>query len=200
MMTNAPAKQLWRDVPVPKTPVTVYEALHHRRMAWKFQDRPVPHEALERMLATAVWAPNHRLTEPWRFVVLEKDTPLRRRVADLAHQGVLEADPRRATAYRAKITDPPVLIYAYSVRGPNEEATRENYAAVVCALHNVGLAGVAEGIAVTWETGGVTRVPGLGDALGAAADWDMVAMASAGYPDEPSNSARTPATHFVRWA
>ena len=72
--TNA-EKLLWSQVPVPQTNVSVYEALHGRRMAWKFKGTDVPREALDRMLATAIWAPNHRLTEPWRFFVMEKGTP-----------------------------------------------------------------------------------------------------------------------------
>ena len=43
-------------------------------MSWAFQDRPGAKEVVERMLSTAVWAPNHRLTEPWRFFVVNKDS------------------------------------------------------------------------------------------------------------------------------
>jgi hypothetical protein len=64
---------------IPSTEVSIYRALYTRRMAWKFKDEPVPREAIERMLDVAVWAPNHRLTEPWRFFVLEKGSAARRR-------------------------------------------------------------------------------------------------------------------------
>ena len=47
---------------IPDTKVTVYEALFQRRMSWAFQDRPVDKEVVERLLSTAIWAPNHRLT------------------------------------------------------------------------------------------------------------------------------------------
>jgi nitroreductase len=170
-------------------------------MAWKFQDDPVPREVVQRMLDVAVWAPNHRLTEPWRFFVLEKDSPARRLVAQLAHDFALEHSnlPDRALATRHKVLDPPVVIYVYCIQGTNEEVSRENYAAVCCAVQNIALAGVAEGLAVTWETGGATRHPELKETLGAEPDWALVAMLSIGVPAEAAASRRTPGSNFVWW-
>jgi nitroreductase len=186
---------------IPRTRVSVYQALYDRRMAWKFKDEPVPREAIERMLDAAVWAPNHRLTEPWRFFVLEKGSVARQRAADLAYDFALQRnnDSVRAERARQTVLEPPVLVYVYCVPGPNEEVTRENYAAVCCAVQNISLAGVAEGLAVTWETGGPTRHPNLREALGAAEDWIMVAMLSIGVPVEAPSSRRTPVGEFVRW-
>jgi nitroreductase len=189
-------------ITIPATPVTVYEALYHRRMAWRFKDQPVPREAVERMLQAAVWAPNHRLTEPWRFFVLVKGSETRKKVAELAYQYALQRsnNPARAEAARQVVLDPPLVIYAYCVPGPNEEVTRENYAAVCCAAHNVSLAGVAEGLAVTWETGGITRHPKLQETLGAEPDWTLAVMLSVGVPAETPDSRRTPVSSFVTWS
>lgn len=52
--------------------VTVLEAIRGRRNVREFLDRPVSRAAIERLLEAARWAPNHRLTYPWRFFVLEK--------------------------------------------------------------------------------------------------------------------------------
>lgn len=196
-----PARTSAEEVTIPEAEVSVYEALYRRRMAWQFKDRPVPREVLERMLATAVWAPNHRLTEPWRFFVLEKGSEARNKAADLAYEFSMERNnnPARAEAARRAVLDPPVVIYVYCVPGPNDEVTKENYGAVCCAAHNVSLAGVAEGLAVTWETGGVTRHPKLRQVLGAQADWQMAVMLSIGVPAEPPSSSRTAVTHFVKW-
>jgi nitroreductase len=157
---------------IPHTQVSVYQALYDRRMAWKFKDEPVPKEAIERMLDAAVWAPNHRLTEPWRFFVLEKGSVARQKAADLAYEFALQRnnDPIRAERARQAVLEPPVLVYVYCVPGPHEEVSRENYAAVCCAVQNISLAGVAEGLAVTWETGGPTRHPNLRAILGPAED------------------------------
>jgi nitroreductase len=187
---------------IPSTQVSVYQALYGRRMAWKFKDEPVPREAIQRMLDAAVWAPNHRLTEPWRFFVLQNESTMRNQVADLAYSLALERSNNevRAQAARQKVLDPPIVIYVYCVPGPNEEVTLENYGAVCCAVQNISLAGVAEGLSVTWETGGPTRHPNLKGTLGAAEDWIMVAMLSIGCPVETPSSRRTPVGEFARWS
>jgi nitroreductase len=181
--------------------VGVYQAIYGRRMAWEFEDSPVSTSAIERMLDAAVWAPNHRLTEPWRFFVLQKDSPERLQAAELARETVLErsGDSRRAEAASQMVLDPPYVVYVYCVPGDNEDQTRENYAAVCCAVQNMALAGVAEGLSVTWETGGVTRAPGLKPLLGADEEWALATMLSIGVPGERTSSRRTPASQFARW-
>ena len=189
------------EVDIPVTNVSIYEALYRRRMSWRFNDDPIQREAVKRMLEAAVWAPNHRLTEPWRFFVLEKGTEGRRKVAHLAYQFSMQRNnnPTRAEAARREVLEPPVVIYLYCVPGPNEEGTQENYAAVCCAAHNMSLAGVAEGLAVTWETGGLTRDPNLREVLGAEEDWTLAVMLSIGVPAESNKPLRTPVARFVRW-
>ena len=182
-------------------PLSVYHAIYARRSAWKFSAEPVGLMAIERMLDAAIWAPNHRLTEPWRFFVLEQDSPVRAKAAELAAEYQMQrtGDQRRADAARQKVMDPPIVIYVYNVPGPAEEATRENYASVCIAVHNISLAGAAEGLAVTWETGGVTRHPGLKELLGADESWEMATMLLIGHPGEHPVSRRSPASKAVTW-
>ena len=48
----------------------ISEAITQRRSIKRYSDRPVSREEVETVLAAAVLAPNHRLTQPWRFYVL----------------------------------------------------------------------------------------------------------------------------------
>lgn len=182
-------------------PLSVYHAIYSRRSAWRFSSEPVDRMAIERMLDAAVWAPNHRLTEPWRFFVLEPGSRARTAAAELAAEFQLErsGDPRRAAAARQKVLDPPVVMYIYAVPGADDAATRENYASVCIAAHNISLAGAAEGLAVTWETGGATRHPGLKALLGAEKSWDLATMLLIGHPGEHPVSRRSPASGFTHW-
>ena len=195
------AKLAVDQITVPGTDVSVYQALYQRRMAWQFKDEAVPKGAVERMLEAAVWAPNHRLTEPWRFFVVDAASPLRQTLGDQAYEVSMErrGDPKRADASRKSVLDAPLLIYVYCVPGPDDETTQENYASVCCAAHNISLAGVAEGLAVTWETGGATRHAKLKETLGAGEDWVLATMLSIGVPAESPASSRTPVANFVRW-
>ena len=199
-MTSTSGKVVWHQAEVPETAVSVYEALYKRRMSWTFQDKPVPRDALDRMLNAAVWAPNHRLNEPWRFFVIPKESPTRERVADTVYNAlVAQWNERRATPYREKIMDPPVVVYVYHLADDDWFVEKENYAAVTAALQNVNLAGVAEGLAVTWDTGWVTRIPAIDEVLGAGPEMKIMTMLSIGYAAEDSESSRTPAAEMVRW-
>ena len=49
--------------------MSVLKTIAERRSIFDFQPTAVPRERLGRVLQAAVWAPNHKLTEPWRFIV-----------------------------------------------------------------------------------------------------------------------------------
>ena len=108
-------------------------------------------------------------------------------------------NPQRAEATRQSMLNTPVLMYLYYTAGRDEEGTKENYASVCCAAQNMALAGVAEGLAVTWETGGPTRHPDLAKTLGADDGWMLATMLSIGYPAEDPPSQRTPVGAFISW-
>ena len=196
-----------REISIPHTQTSVYEAIFGRRMSKEFTDVEVPRMALERMLDAAIWAPNHRLTNPWRFFVLEKDSPIRMKVAELAWQtaydNVVNPNPEQkkasADANKSRVLNAPAMMYAYSVPGPNEETTQENYASVCCAVHNMALAAVAEGLVLDWSTGGISKLPGLAQLLGADEDWAMVGALFIGEPVNVPTSRRDAAPSIVSW-
>src|ERR1700716_2186910 len=46
------------------------DAIRERRSIKRFTNRPVARDEIETLLTAATLAPNHRLTQPWRFYVL----------------------------------------------------------------------------------------------------------------------------------
>ena len=189
------------NVTAPETGTTVYEAIHNRRMNNEFTEFVPDREALRRMLDAAVWAPNHRLTNPWRFYVLEKGGEKRAQVAQLAYdnQFARSGNHEHADGSRQRVLDAPALIYVYSVPADSEEMTQENYAAACCAVQNLLLAAVAEGLAGDWSTGNTTRHPALAETLGGEPDWTMVGALFIGQPARPSASVRAPADEVTAW-
>ncbi len=195
------------EVSVPQTQTSVYDAIFGRRMSKEFTDAPVPQAVLGRMFDAAIWAPNHRLTEPWRFFVLQPGSEARSQVAQLAWQVAYDkvANPnplqKQASADAAKdrVMNAPAVVYAYSVPGRDDETTRENYASVCCAVHNMALAAVAEGFVLDWSTGSVTQHPQLAQTLGAENDWAMVGALFIGKPATMPASRRSASTNVVQW-
>jgi nitroreductase len=169
----------------------VLDAIHSRRTTRDFTDAPVSDSALELIIEAATWAPNHRNTEPWRFIVLSKDGAMRKKVAqivcDWTHENVKNPNPERRIANskeaQQEILDAPAFIYVYSVQGRDDEMTQENYAATACAIQNLQLAAHSLGIGVGWSTG-KPCLANVGTAIGAEPDWDIVGALYIGYPSE----------------
>ena len=51
----------------------VTDAISNRRSIKRFTDRAVTRDEIASILSAATLAPNHRLTQPWRFYVLGPD-------------------------------------------------------------------------------------------------------------------------------
>ena len=91
------------------------------------------------------------------------------------------------------------MVYVYSLAGDSDEVTRENYATSCCAIQNMALAAVAEGLSLDWSTGGLTRIPGLARMLGADDVWTMVGVVFLGRATALPTAQRTPHSEVVTW-
>ena len=186
---------------------TILHALRQRRTSRDYEDRDVPRHVLEDMVEAVRWAPNHRNTEPWRIFVLERGGAKRNEIADLVarwtYDSIKNPAPGRredsAEAARQEILDAPSFIYVYSVPGPTEEVTTENYAATCCAVQNMQLAAYAHGVAVGWSTGKPTKPERLAEVLGADQTWTIVGALYVGYPKTVPQVERRSAAEYARW-
>ncbi|MEZ4553878.1 MAG: nitroreductase [Dehalococcoidia bacterium] len=140
----------------------VLEALRTRRTVGAFAPAPPPQEAVERAIEAATWAPNHHLTEPWRFHVLTGHAR-----GDLATAAASTLPPERDTederrALRAKLERAPVLVVVTQASGdPDPVRDLEDYAACAAAVQNILLAAHAQGLAAKWSTGKLARSEGV---------------------------------------
>lgn len=137
--------------------MNLQELLADRRTIHDYRPEPLPEGAVERAVAAAITAPNHRMTEPWRFVRVGPTT--RATLADISAD--LKGGPEKLgeaglRKLRAKILDPAELLVVCQVRQANEDIAREDYAAVACAVQNAMLSFWSEGLGSKWSTGAVT--------------------------------------------
>ena len=147
------------------SPPDLVNALRGRRSIDLFSADSVPTGVLEEAIEMARWAPNHRLTEPWRFYLLGAET--RRTVIDLAVGLELAAKGERAgAARRSRLEAIPGMFVLTSRRSDDALLEREDYAACCCAAQNLMLFLWSRGVGVKWTTGGITRQPSFYDALG----------------------------------
>src|SRR5687767_14020476 len=133
--------------------------IEDRRSIGKFHPEQPPRELIEQVLEAATWAPNHRLTEPWRFFVLTGDA--RRRLGEVmgrAHVASLGDSPKDPDVEFEKVAVKPLrapVMIAVAVE-PVVDPTVveiEEVCAGAAAVQNVLLAAHALGLAAMWRTG-----------------------------------------------
>ena len=187
--------------------MTLAEAILSRRTIFQFKPAPVPKAVLEKALSFGVWAPNHLLTEPWRFVVIGEQT--KRKLAERYRQIQMDRTPAHVDAEnRAKIGEagfqkfmskPAVLAVACLQEG-DEQRRREDYAAACCAMQNVQLAAWDMGIGMQWSTHPVTMEKATHELLGLdPAREVIIGFYYAGYPDEVPKPKRKPFSEVIHW-
>jgi nitroreductase len=129
-----------------------------RRTVQDYRQGALPVGALTRALEVAISAPNHRMTEPWRFVQVgpKGRQTLFEVAADLkSAPGAPLAGPGR-DRLAAKMLLPAELLVICQTHTEDPDVAREDYAAVACAVYAAMLSLWSEGIGSKWSTGDVT--------------------------------------------
>ena len=182
------------------------DAIQRRISVRRFRPDPVSRETIQRLLDCAVRAPNHKLTEPWRFTVLTGEA--RARFAELRASHRLEryADPAAAEALagadkvRREALQTPVFVVVSCAVDADEITREEDYASAMMATANLMIAAESLGLGTYLRTGGIMRHPGLAELVGLTEGFRVVGVVSVGYPSEPEPPRRRrPAGELTRW-
>ena len=159
----------------------VETAIRTRRTHKRFGDEPLPREEVEQLLDLGRFAPNHHLTEPWRFRVLGPGA-----LARLKQAG----GPKEA----AKLDRAPTLVVVSAALTGDPLADEEDLHATAAALYGVLLAAHGRGLASYWRTPAVLREPEGRAAVGLPGDERFVGLLHLGPSvSEPPEKERGPA-------
>ncbi len=158
----------------------VEDAIRRRRTHKQYGPEPVDDAVVRELVDLARQAPNHKLTNPWRFRVLGPET--RRRIEELA-------DEKEAV----KLRRAPTLVLATAIRSDDPALAEEDVLATACAVYALLLGATARGLASYWRTPRVFHEVAVRDALGLAAGEDVVALVHLGDPvSDPPVKERAP--------
>lgn len=164
--------------------VDVDTAIRTRRTHKVYGADTVPPETIVELLELARWAPNHQLTEPWRFRVLGPKT-LERLIA-AGTRGDAE-----------KLRRAPTLVVASAKLAGDDYQDREDLLATGCAVYIVLLAARARGLASYWRTPALLRSEAGRAAVGLPDDEEFVALIHLGTPaTDPAPKERRPVSEF----
>lgn len=170
--------------------MNVEDAIRGRRTHKVFGAEPLDRATLDELLDLARWAPNHNLTNPWRFYVVGPQALARLKRAD--------GDPVKARKFDRAPTL--VVVTARSAASADERTRREDLLATACAAQIVLLAATARGLASFWRTPIVLeRAEGLA-ALGIPSGEQPVGMIHLGPArGEPRTPPRKPLADVVSY-
>jgi nitroreductase len=182
----------------------VLDAIAARRSIRQFTDRPVTREQIERLLAAAVLAPNHRMTQPLRFHVLGPDSRRAYGAALGERKARRVEDAAAARMVRDKVAAEhaalPAMIIVAMAQDENPEIREEDYATAMMAVQNMMLAAVGLGLGTHMKTGAVMDDPAARAAAGVADGERIVAAVNVGEPaDVPAPKERDPAMSRTTW-
>ncbi len=165
----------------------VEDAIRSRRTHKAFGPEPVDPETLGELLELARWAPNHHLTEPWRFRVLGPGARARLTAA---------AGPEAAP----KLDRAPTLVAASVRLAGDPVADEEDLAAGAVASYLVLLGAHARGLAGYWRTPTVLREAAGRAALGIAEGERVLGLLHLGRPVQSKPPPdRQAADAYVEW-
>jgi len=140
----------------PVTPEQTAELIRGRRSVDRFEPQCPPADLIHAAVAAARWAPNHHLTNPWRFYLLggqTREAVIRLNTALVAEKRGAEAAAVKDRRWRAV----PGWLLVTCHEDDDDLRAREDYAATACAIQNLMLYLHSAGVASKWTTGAVTR-------------------------------------------
>ena len=185
----------------------VKDAILSRRTIFKFKPEPIPNDVIEQVFSFGIWAPNHHVTEPWRFTVIGEQTKLT--LADRYREIKIEDTPDHVDAENLakigelayeKFMSKPTIIAVSCIQDGDEQRQREDYAAACCAMQNVQLAAWDAGVGMQWSTGRITMEEQTYELLGIDSSQEyIIGFFYTGYPEEIKEPKRQPAGEFMRW-
>jgi len=167
--------------------VDVDDAIRTRRTHKAYGTEPVPRATLDELFELARWAPNHHVTNPWRFRVVGRD----------ALQRLKEAAGAEAAA---KLDRAPTLIVASVVETGDAVQDEEDLCAAAVASYIVLLAAHGRGLAGYWRTPEVLRRAEGRAAVGVGEGERVIGLLHLGRPrQEKEPPARLAPADFVTY-
>jgi nitroreductase len=154
----------------------------------QFSGERVDDSVVTQMLENANWAPTHKLTEPWRFIVFTEGGLQQLAEAQAAvYKEVTETNGSFKEERYQNLLKKPLLsshIIAVAMKRDEKKSVPEveEIGAVFCAIQNMYLTATAYGIGCYLSTGGITYFEEAKNAFGLREDDKLLGFLHIGIP------------------
>ena len=188
-------------------PEIINHVIQNRRSVFppQYSGEEIDQKIIEQVLENANWAPTHKHTEPWRFIVLQGNAidRLAAYQADLYKNTTptVDFDQKKYDKLRQKPLTASHIIAIVMHREPDCTIPEiEEVAAVACAVQNMHLTASAYGLGAYWSTGGLTYKKEAFDFFNLTANDKLLGFFFLGQIAKPAKeSRRNPIADKVRW-
>ncbi|WP_054860373.1 nitroreductase [Gracilibacillus sp. JCM 18860] len=167
--------------------------IKERRSISNYKENPVSKELMKDLLSIAVWVPNHKMTEPWRFVFITGES--KKKLAEINRE-VAKEKAKNASGEELeqigengyqKIMNVPFIIMVINTLHPQEKLREEDYASASCLIQNFSLLAWEEGLSVFWKTGKLSFCEETAALIDLKDDERVVGLLQVGYPAKQVN-------------
>jgi nitroreductase len=189
-------------------PVSFNELIRSRRSVFPkdYTGENVDDSIVQQILENANWAPTHKFTEPWRFIVYTGEG--RRKLAEL-QAAVYKLKTEKDGTYKeeryqnllVKPFESSHIILVYMKRDEKKSVPEvEELGAVFCAIQNMHLTATAYGVGCYLSTGSVTFFEEANAAFGLSAEDRILGFFHMGIPKHSNQvSRRSLIEEKVKW-
>jgi nitroreductase len=190
-------------------PTDFNNLIHNRRSIFPkdYITERVDDEIIKQMLENANWAPTHKLTEPWRFVVFTGDGLKKLAVfqGECYKEVTGKAGSFKEDRYQNLRTKPLESSHIIAVGMKRDEMQRvpewEELAAVFCAIQNMYLTATVYGVGCYISTGGITNFEEAKEFFGLGPQDKLCGFLNVGMtkPGLKFGMKRNPIEEKVKW-
>ena len=189
-------------------PEIVNELIRSRRSVFQpqFSGEPVADHIIDAMLENANWAPTHKFTEPWRFIVFSGAgiEQLAREQAGLYKKVTMADNTFKENRYENLLNKPKLSSHIIAVAMKRDENRSvpeiEEIGAVFCAVQNILLTASAYNIGAYLSTGGITYFDEAKQLFGLGNDDKLIGFIHVGnIKGDISPGRRKPVAEKVNW-
>jgi nitroreductase len=190
------------------SPAQVNELIRTRRSVFQpqYSGEKVDDVIVEQMLENANWAPTHKLTEPWRFLVFtgEGIKKLAQEQAEFYKKATQADGTFKEDRYQNLLTKPMLSSHIIAMAMKRDEKKSvpevEELGAVFCAMQNMYLTATAYGVGCYLSTGGVTYFKEVNELFGLGKEDRLLGFFHIGMPkDSLPEGKRKPIGEKVQW-
>jgi nitroreductase len=177
----------------------VEQNIMSRRTIKSFKEDPIDPEEIIELLNIAKWAPNHKLTQPWRFQLYTGEGKEVFAQAFIDSQPTVEGEVSEKVLRKAQYyKDIPLQLVIIMPEDPRQRTWDEDYGAVSAFIQNFQLAAWERGIGMIWRTNDWVYNPIFREGIGVNPGEKIVATMMIGYPKHiPKAKERTDIRELV---